>query len=142
MYLLLGKAIINTTFDWEKYIKSKKYIDINIPTENVVILNQITQGFKNENIYSNTRAIIYDNGSSALTEFLDEKYRVRNICEIIENKVEFKYPNVYEYFYLSRTPSICVLANSICKLSKSIKLNVSKENNKKIVDDKNIFTHI
>jgi hypothetical protein len=67
-----------------------------------------------------------------MTEFLYEKYKVRNITQIIENKLYFDEPSYYEYFYLSRTPSICVLANSICELSKSCESSVStdiKKNN-------------
>ena len=124
----LNSQLINVTLDWKKYVKSKKYIDINIPPEDVIINNYSTQGFKNENIYTNTRVDLRNNNTAlAMTEFLDKKYRVRNFTWIYENKAFFEEPNNYEYFYLSRTPSICILANSICKLSKSCQSHVSKK---------------
>ena len=83
---------------------------------------------RNENIYTNTRINLINNiNATAMTEFLDKKYRVRNFTSIDENKAYFGEPNYYEYFYLSRTPSICILANSICKLSKSCQSHVSKK---------------
>ncbi len=124
----LNSQLINVTLAWKKYVKSKKYIDINIPPEDVIINNISTEGFKNENIYTNTRIDLINNiNAIAMTEFLDKKYRVRNFTWIYENKAFFQEPNYYEYFYLSRTPSICILANSICKLSKSCQSHVSKK---------------
>jgi len=123
----LTSELLNVTLDWKKYIKSKKYIDIDVPTEDVNIYDEITQGFKNENIYSNTRVTQENNNSIGMTEFLDEKYRVRNLTQIYENKAYLDEPSYYEYFYLSRTPSICILANSIYKLSKSSQSSVSKD---------------
>lgn len=123
----LSSELLNVTLDWKKYIKCKKYIDIDVPTEDVNIYDDITQGFKNENIYSNTRVALENNNSFGMTEFLDEKYRVRNLTQIYENKAYLDEPSYYEYFYLSRTPSICILANSMCKLSKSSQFSVSKD---------------
>jgi len=126
LVVFLNSELINVTLDWKKYVKSKKYIDINIPPEDVIINNFSTQGFKNENIYTNTRVLLSNNTANAMTELLDKKYRVRNFTSIFENKAFPLEPNYFEYFYLSRTPSICILANSICKLSKSGQSHVSK----------------
>jgi len=126
----LSAVIINVTIEWKKYIKSKEYININIFfLEDIIITNTVTQGFKNGNTYTNNRVDISDDGSIALTEFLEKKYKVRNFVAIFDNKAEFKEPNYFKYIFTSITPSICILSNSICKLAKSCKSCDSNKNN-------------
>ena len=62
-----------------------------------------------------------------MTEFLYKKYKVRNFVYIIKNKANFIEPNYYKYFFISRTPSISILSNSICELAKSCKSCDSKK---------------
>jgi len=109
----------NVTLDWQKYIKSKDFIIIDVPVENIIVTNEITQGFKNKKIFTNTRTVINNSNSYAYTDLLSKKYRVRNINTIFDSKGYFLEPNYYKYFYLSKTPSICILANLIYKSIKS-----------------------
>ena len=137
----LTAELKNVTFAWKKYTKSKNYINIDIPSEDVIIDNRMTQGFKNENIYSNTRVNLATQ-NYGMTEFLDQKYRVRNFVNIIEDKSYLVEPNFFEYFYLSRTPSICLLADSICKQAKTYNLNVKNIRSSEKKNDNNELLHI
>lgn len=132
----LSAELLNVTIDWFKYTKSDDYINIDIPTEDVSIINQITQGFKNKKIYSNTRVTINDDNSVfGMTEILNEKKKVRNFTTIFENKIYLDEPSTFKYFYISMTPSINLLATSICKLSESYKSKGIK--NIKSIENKN-----
>ena len=127
----LNAEIINVTIEWKKYIKSKEYINMNIfLSEDIIITNIATQGLKNGNTYTNNRVDMNDDGSIAITEFLEKKYKVRNFVTIIDNKADFLEPNYYKYIFTSITPSICILSNSICKLAKSSKSSKSCDSNK------------
>jgi hypothetical protein len=125
----LVAVIINLTIDWKKYINSKKYINIDISPEDIIINNTATQGFKNGCTYTNNRITLFDNGGNALTEFLEKKYKVRNFVEIVDNKANFLEPNYFKYIFTTITPSIYILSNSISKLAKSSKSRNSNKNN-------------
>jgi hypothetical protein len=109
----------NVTLDWQKYINSKDFIKIDVPVENIIVTETITQGFKNKKIFTNTRALINNSNSYAYTDLLFKKYRVRNIDYIFDSKGYLAEPSYFKYFYLSKTPSICILANLIYKSIKS-----------------------
>jgi len=124
----------NIDLDWQKYINSSNSININIPSndlvEKVKVLNEIAQGFKSGNTYYTTKCNINRffipilnlnlTNTTSVTDILEEKHRVRNLVSIFQDRGFLSDPNSAEYFYVSRTPSICLLADSICKIAKSI----------------------
>ncbi len=116
----LQAELTNVTLDWQKYINSKDFIKIDVPVENIIVTEAITQGFKNKKIFTNIRAVINNSNTVyAYNDLLCKKYRVRNIDTIFDSKGYFLEPNYFKYFYLSKTPSICILANLIYKSIKS-----------------------
>jgi hypothetical protein len=113
--------LTNVIFDWEKYIKSKDFIKIDVPLENIFMYDLINQGSKNKKIFTNTRINTFNTDIYGTTDILGKKSRVRNVVGLNSTNAFFLGPTIYKY--LSRTPSICILANLIYKSLKSCDYN-------------------